>query len=76
MKNPRFIKLDTPYDGINVQRNYQCPEYNDCLTDAAFDNLGLYCCDCSLRDTKQNILITEYKISKCISLIESIFVPS
>jgi hypothetical protein len=75
MKNPTFIKLETPCDGINVHRNFQCPEYDDCLTDAAFGNLDLYCYDCSLKDTRQNISITETEISKCIFLIESLFVP-
>jgi hypothetical protein len=76
MKNPKFIKLDTPCDGLNVQRNFQCPVYNDCLTDAAFRNLNLLCCDCSLKDSKQNLSITECEISKCISLIEALFVFS
>jgi hypothetical protein len=39
MKNPTFIKLETPCDGINVHRNFQCPEYDGCLNDAAFGAL-------------------------------------
>jgi hypothetical protein len=75
MKNPTFIQLETENDGINVQRNFQCPEYNDCLTVAAFENLDLYCCACSLKDTKENISITKSDISRYIFLIESVFVP-
>ncbi len=53
IKNPTFIELNYPYDGTQIHRNFQCLEYNDCLTNAAFQNLDLHCCDCPLRDSKQ-----------------------
>jgi hypothetical protein len=71
MKNPTFITIDTPSDGINVHRNFQCPEYNDCLADAALENLDLHCCDCPLRDTIQSIARTELEVLKCISIIDN-----
>jgi hypothetical protein len=71
-KNPLFIELenvyDMPkesknlYDGPMVHRNFQCPEYNDCLTNAAFQNRDLHCRNCLLRETKQNTSIAELEI--------------
>jgi hypothetical protein len=54
-KNPAFIELENMYDVPQIKRNFQCPEYNDCLTNAAFHNLDLHCHDCLMRETKQEI---------------------
>jgi hypothetical protein len=59
LKNPMFIELEKLYDEFQVNRNFQCPEYHHCLADAAFQNLDLLCCSCPLRNTKQNLSISE-----------------
>jgi hypothetical protein len=74
IKNPTLIKLRKLSDVPQTRRNFECPEYNDCLTDAAFQDLDLHCHDCPLRSMKQNALITELEIFGCISLINSVFV--
>lgn len=66
MKNPMFRELEESDDGLPVHRNFQCPEYNDCLTDAAFHDLDLHCCDCSLKDEKRSIFITESEIASIL----------
>lgn len=52
-----FCELGETDDGLPVHRNFQCPEYNDCLSDAAFYDLDLLCCDCSLKDEKRSIVM-------------------
>jgi hypothetical protein len=54
-KNPMFIDVEKMCDNPQVHRNFHCPEYNDCLTDAAFQDLDLHCLECPLKETKENI---------------------
>jgi hypothetical protein len=62
-KNPTFIDLVKLYNDPQVHRNFLCPVYNDCLTDAAFHDVDLHCLNCPLKDTKENTSITELEIA-------------
>jgi hypothetical protein len=59
IKNPTFIDHAKLYDDQHVNRNFLCPEYYECLTDAAFQDLDLHCRDCPLVESKENTLISE-----------------
>jgi hypothetical protein len=74
-KKPTFTELEELDNRSQVHRNFQCPEYNDCLTNAAFQDLDLHCFECPLKDMKQIRLIAELESSGCFSLIENVFVP-
>jgi hypothetical protein len=63
IKNPTFIDLEELYDDPQIHRNFLCPEYNGCLTDAAFLDLDLHCLDCPLKERKENTTITELEIA-------------
>ena len=62
-KNPSFIDLEKLRDDPQIHRNFLCPEYDDCLTDAAFQDLDLHCLECPLKETKENISISELEIA-------------
>jgi hypothetical protein len=63
IKNPTFIDLEELVDRPQIHRNFQCPEYNDCLTKAAFQDIDLQCLHCPLKNTKRNASITELDIA-------------
>ena len=63
IKNPTFTDFEELYDNPQVHRNFLCPEYDDCLTDAAFQDLDLHCLDCPLKDRKENTQIAELEIA-------------
>ena len=62
-KNPTFIDLAKLRDDPQIQRNFLCPEYNDCLTDAAVQDVDLHCLDCPLKEIKEDMLISDLKIA-------------
>jgi hypothetical protein len=61
-KNPTFIDLEKLCDDPQVHRNFLCPEYNECLTDAAFQDVDLHCLDCPLKEMKEETLISDLEI--------------
>ena len=61
-KNPTFIDLEKLCDDPQVHRNFLCPEYNDCLTDAALQNVDLHCLECPLKEIKKETLISDLEI--------------
>jgi hypothetical protein len=73
IKNPTFAELNKLDDWRQVQRNFQCPEYNECLSNAAYQNLDLHCRQCPLKNMTQKPFITEHEIYGSISLVTSIF---
>ena len=75
IKNPTLIELSKRSDRLQIERNFECPEYDDCLTHAAFRDLDLLCRDCPLKDTKETAMFTDLEGYGGISLINSIFTP-
>ena len=75
-KKPIFCGLKPAQDEAQIRRNHNCPEYDDCLTRAAFADLDLDCSFCSLKNAKQpGLRISELEIIGYSSLIRAVFVP-
>jgi hypothetical protein len=77
-KKPIFCLLTSASDQPQIRRNYECPEYDDCLTMAAYSNFDLDCSDCPLKLERQKgfLLLTELEVMGCNSLLEAVFSPT
>ena len=49
-KSPIFCDLKPVVEEIRIRRNQNCPEYDQCLSIAAFADLDLDCSSCRLID--------------------------
>jgi hypothetical protein len=61
-KKPSFIEIKNRRDVVQERRNFYCPEYENCLSSAAYQDLDFNCINCRLKDTKQNSFIIEQAI--------------
>jgi hypothetical protein len=52
-KKPVFLCLSGSSKDEEIRRNYLCPEYDECLDQAAYNDSDLDCTWCVLRDQKQ-----------------------
>ena len=63
MKNPTFIELEKVCDGLKAHRNFECHEYNECLTRAAFRNLDLHCVNCPLNTVNEVRILRDLEVA-------------
>ena len=74
-KKPIFCGLKPAREEAPIRRNHNCPEYDGCLSIAAFADLDLDCSVCSLKNVSQPCsMISELEIIGCSSLIKTVFI--
>ena len=58
------------------ERNIWCPEYDNCLWNAALADLPLDCTACHMKNIKVGIFVlTSLEIEGCKALVRAIFCP-
>lgn len=73
-KRPRLIRIKSKHQQDIFYRNIWCACYENCLTEAAINDVYLDCSSCPLHQTKrQYFLLSHEEISGCCSLLGAIF---
>jgi hypothetical protein len=73
MKNPIYFVASNRADPTMPHRNYLCPEYDLCLTQAAVEDLALDCRACEMRNQRADITLYSWEIVGYDNLLRAVF---
>ena len=73
-KKPVFLTLSNDSKLMEIRRNYLCPEYEECLDQAAYADFDLDCSVCLLKDQRQlDAVFPGVCLPGCRMLVECVF---